>query len=93
MQSNILDVVRRRFARHMDTDQLAWLLAVQSVREYFRDDTIEWSLRHGVLKIHTDNHDVVMRLFAERDHIQNLIYQKWSKYELPWGKIKRIMTK
>jgi hypothetical protein len=36
---------------------------------------------------------VVMKLFAERDHIQNLIYQKWSHYWLPGGKIKRIMVK
>lgn len=93
MQGSILDAVRSRFAKQMNQDQLAWLLAVQAVREYFDDQSIEWSLRHGILKIRTDSHDVVMRLFAERDHITNLIYQKWSKYGLPGGKITRIMTK
>lgn len=93
MQSNILNAVRRRFARHMDQEQLAWLLAVQCVREYFWDKSIEWSLCRGILKIHTDNHHVIIRLFAEKNHITNLIYQKWSQYGLPGGKIKRIITK
>lgn len=93
MQGSILDAVRQRFEHRADQQQLTWLLAVQCVREFFDDKSIEWSFYRGILKIKTDRHDVIMRLFSHQETIIKLIYQKRWHYNLPTTPIRKIIGK